>query len=123
MQNRSVSIYGDGKQVRDVLYIDDLICAYEAAIENIVKTKGQVYNIGGGPQNTLSLLELIDILERNFGRKLKHDYDKWRPGDQLIYVSNIEKANKDFGWKPNVNPIEGVSRLIDWLKENQHIFE
>jgi CDP-paratose 2-epimerase len=122
MKNLPITIYGDGKQVRDVLCIDDLIRAYEFAIDNIANIGGQVYNIGGGPGNTLSLLELIGILEEHFGRKLKYNYDEWRPGDQRIYVSCIKKANKDFEWKPKVSPLEGVSKLVKWLIENQHLF-
>ena len=122
IQGLPVTIYGDGKQVRDVLYVDDLIAAYDAAIESIQKTAGQAYNIGGGPENTLSLLELIDLLEPQAGRRLRYGFSDWRPGDQLVYISDIRKARADFGWKPKVSPPEGVARLYAWLRENRHLF-
>jgi CDP-paratose 2-epimerase len=119
---KPVVIYGDGKQVRDVLYIEDLIKAYELAIKNINKTAGKVYNIGGGSRNTLSLLELVQLLNKKFGCNLKYSFADWRPGDQKIYVSNIKKAAKDFGWRPAVAPEEGVRRLMDWLVQNKKMF-
>ncbi|MDT8303490.1 MAG: GDP-mannose 4,6-dehydratase, partial [Sedimentisphaerales bacterium] len=122
MQNLPISIYGDGKQVRDVLYIEDLIRAYEAAIENIDSTKGHAYNIGGGPNNTLSLLELITILEEHFGMKLDCQFEDWRPGDQLIYVSDIQKAGEVLKWKPLISPPEGVKKLLEWLIQNRDLF-
>ena len=122
MQNLPVTIYGDGKQVRDVLYIDDLIRAYDAAIENIVRTAGQAYNIGGGPRNTLSLLELIELLNQHFDHQLNYTLDDWRPGDQLVYISDIQKSKLDFEWEPRVSPHEGVVKLIRWLKQNESIF-
>jgi len=117
-----VTIYGDGKQVRDVLYVGDLIDAYNAAIDNIEKTAGRAYNIGGGPANTLSLLELIEILANQFGYSLEYRFDDWRPGDQLVYVSDITRAGEEFGWKPRVSPEDGVERLIGWLKDNRSLF-
>lgn len=77
---RPVTIYGDGKQVRDILFIDDLNRAFELAIKNIAKTKGQIYNIGGGYRNTVSILEIISILERLFSRKIEINFSAWRPG-------------------------------------------
>jgi nucleoside-diphosphate-sugar epimerase len=122
MQNLPVTIYGDGKQVRDVLYISDLIAAFDKAIEQIDKTTGQAYNIGGGPKNTLSLLELIDLLDQHFGHRLEYSFDEWRPGDQFVFISNIQKAKADFGWEPRVSPAEGVGKLLDWLRKNEHLF-
>jgi CDP-paratose 2-epimerase len=122
IQDLPITIYGDGKQVRDVLYIDDLIAAYNAAIEGVTKTTGQAYNIGGGPRNTLSLLELIDLLKQQFGRQPRYDFADWRPGDQLVYISDIRKARVDFGWVPRVSPDEGVAALVEWLHQNEHLF-
>lgn len=122
MKHLPVTIYGDGKQVRDVLYVGDLIAAYDAAISAIHKTAGQAYNIGGGPQNILSLLELIDMLEQQFGRRMEYVFDEWRPGDQLVFVSDIRKAKADFGWEPHVSTAEGVALLVDWVKQNEHLF-
>jgi CDP-paratose 2-epimerase len=121
--NMPITIFGDGKQVRDVLYVDDLITAYDRAIQNIETTAGKAYNIGGGPRNTLSLLELIQIIERRLGRPLPHSFDAWRPGDQLVFISDIGKAEADFGWKPDVSVSQGINALLDWLVENRHLFD
>lgn len=115
-------IYGDGKQVRDVLYVGDLIKAYEAAVDCIDRSSGQVFNIGGGPHITLSLLELIDLLERHFGRKLKYSFEDWRPGDQPVYISDIRKAKKYLNWEPHVDVKKGVTNLAHWIKDNWHLF-
>ena len=123
MQDLPVTIYGDGKQIRDVLYIDDLIGVYDAAIKNIGKTTGQAYNIGGGKQNTLSLLELISLLEQMFGHRMDYSFEEWRPGDQLVYVSDIQKATSDLRWEPQVSPVEGVKKLVEWLQENEHLLK
>lgn len=121
MQNLPFTIYGDGKQVRDVLYVGDLIAAYDAAIANIEKTRGRAYNIGGGPGQTLSLLELVSMLEEQFGRQLKYDFNDWRPGDQLVFISDIREAKADFDWEPLVNVDKGVRRLVAWLSENEEL--
>jgi CDP-paratose 2-epimerase len=122
MQNRPVTIYGDGKQVRDVLHVEDLIACYQAAIAKIDTTAGQAYNVGGGPSNTMSLLELIDILEQRFGRRLEYTFDDWRPGDQRVFIADIRRAEREFGWKPAIGPTEGVGKLVDWLTANQQLF-
>jgi CDP-paratose 2-epimerase len=121
LQDLPLTIYGDGKQVRDVLYVDDLIAAFEAAVESIGRTAGKAYNIGGGPQNTLSLLELIQLLEERLGHSLKYTFADWRPGDQLVFISDIRKARSDFDWKPEVRPGQGVERLVSWLKHNENL--
>lgn len=118
---KPVTIYGDGRQVRDVLYIDDLIGLFDLAITRSKIVYGQVYNVGGGPANTLSLLELLDILERLTGRKIKRRYLGWRPGDQRVYISDVRKAKKTLGWQPKVGVEQGVARLYRWVLENQQI--
>jgi CDP-paratose 2-epimerase len=123
LQEKPVTIYGDGRQVRDVLHVDDLIDCYEAAIGRIDVTAGQAYNVGGGPANTLSLLELIDLLERRFGRRLEYRFDDWRPGDQRVFVADIRRAESDFGWRPRLRPSEGVGQLVDWLTANRTLFQ
>jgi CDP-paratose 2-epimerase len=120
---RQFSIYGDGKQVRDVLFIDDLVQAYKMAYINKIKVSGNAFNIGGGPKNTLSLLELIEVLETQLGLKLSPKFDEWRPGDQKVYVSDISKFSYMTDWKPNVDVNAGVTSLIDWVRENQSIFK
>lgn len=111
-----VTIYGDGKQVRDVLFADDLIAVYDAAVKNIDKASGQIYNIGGGPHKILSLLDLIAILEDLGGSKLTRSFGDWRPGDQRVYVSDIRRAERELGWTPKVTPAEGVRRMREWMQ-------
>lgn len=121
--DKPITIYGDGKQVRDVLYVDDLINAFELATLNIERTSGKVYNIGGGPQNTMSLLELISYLEKLLGRKIQYSFSDWRLGDQLIYVSNIQKAKEEFGWEPKTSKEKGVKILSEWVVRNKKLFK
>ncbi|MGH7524900.1 MAG: NAD-dependent epimerase/dehydratase family protein [Gemmatimonadales bacterium] len=123
MQQRGVTVYGDGKQVRDVLWIGDLVAAYDAAFERIDAISGRAYNIGGGSDYTLSLLELIAILDRRFGRPLKHAFDQWRPGDQKVFVSDVRAAERDFGWRPDISPEAGVEQLAAWLCENKVVVD
>lgn len=116
-----VTIYGDGKQVRDVLHVDDLIAAFDAAIQRIDRVAGNVYNIGGGPANTLSLLELLSLLERISGLKMEHSFDDWRPGDQRVYISDVRRAQRDLGWSPQTPPEVGVERMRAWMVANREI--
>ncbi len=120
---KKLTIYGDGKQVRDVLFIDDLVRAYGLAFEAIKKTGGQIFNIGGGPQNTMSLLELLGFLEEFSGKKIDVGFSDWRPGDQPVFVSDISKAEKFFGWQPKVGAKEGVKRLYEWVSKNPEMFK
>jgi len=122
MLGKDITIYGDGRQVRDVLFIDDLVDAYEAALSNIDKIKGQAFNIGGGPKNTMSLLELISFLEQFFGKKIPIKFSDWRPGDQPVFVCDISKAKRTFGWKPKTSPEKGVEMLYEWVKNNKNLF-
>jgi CDP-paratose 2-epimerase len=117
LQRQPVTIYGDGRQIRDVLYVGDLIAAYDAALEHLDTTRGRAYNIGGGPANTLSLLELIDLLEVQLGYRLEYTFDDWRPGDQRVFVSDVRRAQAHFGWSPMTSPSTGVGRLSAWLAE------
>jgi len=118
-----ITIYGDGKQVRDVLFISDLLDAIEFAANDAETHPGQVYNIGGGPSNTMSLLELLDILESLTGEKIEPAFDDWRPGDQKIFVADIQRAEERLGWSPKVSPREGVELLYHWVAENKGMFE
>jgi len=120
-QGKPVTIYGDGKQIRDVLWVEDLAKAFEAFIEN-EKCQKEVFNIGGGGENTISLLELIDTLEKTSGKKVKVKYDSWRKFDQKVYVSDIAKVKKILKWKPAVDPQEGVRRLYEWVSKNSKLF-
>lgn len=123
MFGKPFMIYGNGKQVRDILFVDNLIKAYDLAIENINKTSGQVYNIGGGYENAISLLEFLDILKNDIGFNLNYSFSDWRPGDQPIFVSDNGKIDKHIGWKPETNFIEGIKQTAGWLKENKEIIE
>ena len=100
--NQQVTIYGNGKQVRDILFVDDLVDAYERAVFHYDKAAGQTYNVGGGLHNTLSLNEFTDKLEALLGRKLSMKRSTTRPGDQPIFVSDITKLHNDLNWKPKV---------------------
>jgi len=118
--NKPIVIYGDGKQVRDVLFIDDLVKAFELACKNIEKTKGKVYNIGGGMKNTVSLIELLELLKSS-GLNPKYTFEDWRLADQKVYISNVKKA-VEFGWGPKTSPEEGVKRLLEWVNVNKRLF-
>jgi CDP-paratose 2-epimerase len=118
---KEITIYGDGKQVRDVLYVGDLIDAYELALENINVTAGKIYNVGGGPENSLSLLSLLRILEEQLMHVVPHQFSEWRPGDQKVYISNIDKALSDFGWKPRTTPEDGVKVLTQWVLDHRNL--
>ena len=122
MFNRALSIYGDGKQVRDVLFIDDLVRAYDMATQRIDVTSGKAYNIGGGPTKKMSLLKLIAHLEQFFGKKLTYSFSDWRPGDQRVFICDIRKAKNEFGWEPKIGVEEGVRLLAAWVKENKDEF-
>jgi len=117
--NKPMTIYGDGCQVRDVLFVSDLVAAYDLAFKNVNRVNGQIYNVGGGPDNSLSILSLLKILESKLGEKIDLSYSDWRPGDQKVYVSDISKIGKDLGWKPKVNIDEGLAQLIDWTNSNK----
>ncbi len=120
---RKLTIYGNGKQVRDLLHIQDLIRAYDLAIKNINKTHGQIYNIGGGSANSLSIwLEFGPLLEKYLQKKIAVKFAKTRPGDQAIFISDNSKAKKDFGWTPKINLEEGIKSLYEWIKENESDF-
>ena len=118
-----ITIYGDGKQVRDVLWVDDLIDLFQTAVDRIDVAAGQVYNVGGGPQNTLAVWhELGPMLEELLGRKIPVARDDWRPGDQRIFVADIRRAEQDLDWRPKVNKEDGVRRLYEWVVENRELF-
>lgn len=112
-----IDIFGDGKQVRDMLWAEDVAKLYLDELEQIDSIKGQVFNVGGGMQNTLSLLESIKIIERLTGKKAKVSFKPWRPADQRIYISDIRKVKKLLDWRPKVSPKEGIKRLIKRLNE------
>ncbi len=124
MMGKKISIYGDGLQVRDILYIDDLVDAYMLAAKNVKKVAGKVFNVGGGPKNTLSIwAEFGPMLEELTGRKLKPARGPWREGDQPVYISDISLVKKELGWKPKVAPNVGIKKLHAWIEEHQDIIK
>ncbi len=120
---KPMSIYGDGKQVRDVLHVFDLNDAYDLAIQNIDDVKGEVFNLGGGPENTMSIwTEFGPMLEKLLGKKLPVTWGDWRPGDQKVFVADIRKAEKILAWKPKYDVEKGVKQLFDWVSANKNLF-
>ena len=123
-KGRPITIYGDGKQVRDVLFVDDLVRAFDLALKNINRVKGQVYNLGGGPENALAIwAEFGPMLEQLLGRPIAVNRGDWRPGDQRIYVSDIRKAERELGWRPAISKAEGIRRLVAWVQANLEQFD
>ncbi|MDP9068036.1 MAG: NAD-dependent epimerase/dehydratase family protein [Actinomycetota bacterium] len=117
LKRRPLTIYGDGKQVRDVLFVDDLIDAMLLAQERIDGVQGRAFNIGGGPRNTLSLLQLIGHIEELAGVRPVLEFEDWRVADQRYYVSDTSRFTAATRWTPRVPVLEGVRRLHDWLRE------
>jgi CDP-paratose 2-epimerase len=116
-----LTIYGDGKQIRDLLWIDDLVDLYIKAIDRIDRVNGNAYNIGGGPTNTLSILELVGHLNRLLGKTISCNFAEWRPGDQKVYISNTAKAQDHLDWRPTVCPEEGLERLLHWAAHSEQL--
>ena len=123
LQGKTLMIYGDGRQVRDVLNVNDLLRAFEAARDSQSKTAGQIYNIGGGPENTTSLLEQVERVESLTGRKITVVYDECRPGDQQIYVTDFSKFTADTGWRPAMGIDETTEQIRAWWLSNRSALE
>ena len=121
--DKPCTIFGDGKQVRDALYVEDLVEAYDMARQNIDSTRGQIYNLGGGPRNKLSVLDLISNLEKFSEKKMNPEKGDWRPGDQKVFYCDISKAEKDFGWVPKTGLNVGIGKLYNWVKDNKEIIK
>jgi CDP-paratose 2-epimerase len=120
---KPITIYGDGKQARDILFVDDLLDAYDLAVEKIDIAKGQVYNLGGGPQNVMSIwAEFQPKLEKLLGRPLTVSHGDWRPGDQRVFYADIRKAERELGWKPTIDVETGVRKLFEWVAANRNLF-
>lgn len=124
LTGKPITIYGDGKQVRDLLYIDDLLDAFEAAVDRIETTRGQVYNMGGGASNAISVWwEFKPLVEQALGRSVPDPaFSSWRPGDQPVFIANTAKAARDFGWSPRVSVADGIRCLVEWVAEHRDLF-
>lgn len=123
LRDSPLVVFGDGRQVRDVLYIGDLVRAFEAARLASSTTAGQVYNIGGGPENAVSLLELIDEITALTGRRLRYTTGLTRPGDQLIYISDYSKLMLDTGWQPRSSVRQTLAAIYEFWNEHPQVFE
>jgi CDP-paratose 2-epimerase len=122
LQNVPLTIFGDGRQLRDVLCVEDLMRAFEAIRALVPKTRGQIYNLGGGERNTVSLLELIDQIEQLTGARLQYVRRERRPGDQLVYVTDFSKLTRDTGWKPEIGVRGTLERIYSWWRRNRDLF-
>lgn len=120
---KKITVFGDGKQIRDVLYVDDLFKVWDLVSQKLQSGDGRIFNIGGGSKYKMSLLQLIDYLEEFLKKKIDYSFDDWRPGDQRVYVSDITKAKEELQWQPEVDPSNGVQILCKWVADNKHIFK
>ena len=117
LEGSVITVFGDGKQVRDILFVDDLVQAFVLAQEHMATVSGHAFNIGGGPAHTISLLELMDLIAKVQGVRPRVRFDDWRPADQQYYVSDIRKFSAATGWSPEVDVREGLYRLGEWLRQ------
>jgi CDP-paratose 2-epimerase len=123
LTGKQISIYGNGKQVRDVLFVSDLLDVYDACIENIDTAAGRIYNIGGGSEKMISVWkEFSPILEEMLNKEIPVVWGDWRPGDQKIYVSDIRKAQIELGWEPKISVRDGLQILLNWAQNNISLF-
>jgi len=106
-----------------LLHVSDLLNAYDLAVEKIDTAAGQVYNLGGGPANTLSIwTEFGPMLEKLVGHPIPVERGDWRPGDQRVFMADIRKAARELGWSPQVGVEQGVRKLFEWVRENRNLF-
>jgi CDP-paratose 2-epimerase len=121
LRGEGVSIFGDGKQVRDVLFVDDVVDIYLRALDRGPLLRGDIVNVGGGPDKTLTLLQLVAMLEAHLGHRMEVTFEDWRPGDQRVYISDVRRAGQLFGWAPTTEVADGVNRLVAWVLAQPHL--
>jgi CDP-paratose 2-epimerase len=119
LQGADVTVYGNGKQVRDILHVADAVAAYRAVLSDIGWPSGRAFNLGGGPRNAVSLLSVLREIERVAGRKLPVSFGDWRQGDQLYFVADTSRLSAETGWRAQVGWREGLQDLADWLRANR----
>lgn len=119
LSGESISIYGDGKQVRDILHVDDAVAAYRLLLANIGAASGQAFNLGGGPRNSVSIRTVLDEIEAAIGRAVDTEYGDWRAGDQFYFVADTRKLERRLGWQARVGWNGGIRRLAQWLVEHR----
>ncbi|HEX6566847.1 MAG TPA: SDR family NAD(P)-dependent oxidoreductase [Chthoniobacterales bacterium] len=119
LHNHAIVLYGNGKQVRDLLFVDDLIDAFLLAVQKIDTLSGNAFNIGGGERNAVSLLELLDVIEDLDGRRPRFHFGRVREGDQPYFVSDTRSFSTRTGWEPRVSAVQGIKRLHQWLTDNE----
>jgi CDP-paratose 2-epimerase len=117
--NRPITVYGDGLQVRDLLHVDDLTAAYKCAAADPSQSAGKIFNMGGGPSRTLSLVELLSFLEKKMNKKIPVGRSEPRAGDQPVFVADIRKAERELNWTPKIDPLPGIEMLLNWIQENR----
>lgn len=121
---KRITVYGDGKQVRDILFVEDLVRLFETAIRKIKISRGKIYNVGGGMRNTISVWhEFGPILAKLFRRKIRVNFSDWRPGDQKVFISDIRYVEKELGWKPKFGVEEGIEKLFSWVQNHKSLFK
>jgi CDP-paratose 2-epimerase len=119
LSGEPISIYGNGKQVRDILHVEDAVAAYRAVLENIDRVKGYAFNLGGGPLNAVSILAVLREIEKLTGRPIEIRFDEWRAGDQYYFVADTGRLKGTFGWQASVKWRDGVHHLAEWLAANR----
>jgi CDP-paratose 2-epimerase len=123
LERKRLTIYGDGRQVRDVLCVCDLVRAFEKVRSQIETTAGQIYNVGGGIENSVSLREVMDEVQEITGRRVQFETRRPRPGDQLYYVTDFSKLRSHTGWKPQFNVRQTIKAILGWWKQQREVEE
>jgi CDP-paratose 2-epimerase len=121
LEGEPITLYGDGRQVRDIMDVGDAVDAYVRALDRIDRIAGGAFNLGGGPSNAVSLLQLVDEIRRILGRHIELSFEDWRPGDQRWYVSNTGAARSALGLDQPLGWRDGIRRLAEWLAQERRL--